>query len=222
MRTLARISLCAVAALLIATPASAYVRVGVDVLWDPNPDDDVQVFLHASNVAYPMPRDRVVPVWREMRHPHDDYPVLAFIAHHGRADIGIVWSYRSKGHSWFQTMVHFGVRPSLLFVDLSEPPGPPYGKAWGHWKKHGNRVQPRYVHDRDVRFWVQTRAVSIYVGSSPSTVYGWHKSGKKYERIAAEYHHKKHPVHGKAGPPGKAKGHGRGKGHGKGHGKDRD
>jgi len=89
-------------AALTAASAQAGVTYDVGVLWQPRGDDDVQVYLHASNVAYPVPRDRVEGIFRNIPHPERDYPVLAFIAHHARVDIRSVWSYRLEGHAWFK------------------------------------------------------------------------------------------------------------------------
>ena len=60
MRKIATVSACVAVALLLAAPASAKVSVSASVLWSPNPDSDVEVYLHASNVAYPAPRDEAL------------------------------------------------------------------------------------------------------------------------------------------------------------------
>jgi hypothetical protein len=154
--------------LAAAFPAQAGVNISASVLWDPNPDDDSQVFLHVSSTAYPMPRDKATRVFNKLDDPYGDYPVLAFIAHTASVDIGAVWRFRKKGHDWLDVMVHFGVRPDVLFVELPRQPGPPYGKAYGYWRKQGNRVTARQVPDDDVRFWVGLHAASRYTGASPA------------------------------------------------------
>ena len=79
------------AVLLNPSPAAAGVSFDVGVLWNPDPDSDTQVFLHATNIAYPIPRSQVMPVFEEIRNPYEDYPVLAFVAYHAHVDIRTVW-----------------------------------------------------------------------------------------------------------------------------------
>jgi hypothetical protein len=48
-------------------------------------------------------------------------------------------------NNWLDVMVHYGMQPTALFLPV--PPnyhvGPPYGKAYGYWKKH--KHNPKYV-----------------------------------------------------------------------------
>ena len=215
MRRIAWIFIVALALVLLAPArAAAGTTFDVDVLWTPDPDSDTQVFLHATNVAYPLPRPQVAPVFRELRNPYDDYPVLAFIAFHGHVDIGTVWAFRRNEHSWFQCMLHFGVRPDALFVALPHDPGPPYGKAYGHWRKHGDKMKPKMVRDEDVRFWVRTRTAARFARVTPSQAWEWHQQGRAYERVTSARYKEQNPGrgHGKGQPPGHANKPGRGHG----------
>lgn len=214
MRQSVKLVACLSALFLLVSPVAAGLSLSVDVLWQPKEDDDVQVFLHASNTAYPMPREHVTAVFRKMSHPERDYPILAFIAHHARVDIRTVWAYRSKGHPWFDVMLHFGVGPDVLFVRLDDDPGPPYGKAYGHWRKHHNRMPARFVTDEDVQFWVGLHTVAAYSGTSVAHVHKRFAAGEKIRHLAGKHyrvkhakavkHHKKHRDRGASG-----KGHGK-------------
>ncbi|MGH9869684.1 MAG: hypothetical protein ACREAA_16155 [Candidatus Polarisedimenticolia bacterium] len=220
-RILIILGLTMAAVLLLPSEASAAVSFDVGVLWNPDPGSDTQVFLHASNIAYPAPRTQVVPVFEQIEEPSLDYPVLAFVAYNARADVRTVWAYRSRGNSWFEVMAHFGVRPDALFVALPSDPGPPYGNAYGYWRKHGNRMRPRYVDDDDVRFWVRIRTTARYVGITPARAYEWNAQGRRCEKVTSARYREKH---GKGhrndsydsagfGGPGKSKKKGNKKGH---------
>lgn len=210
IRTAARIATGLALVLAFGIPAQAGVSFSASVLWDPNPDDETQVFLHVSNTAYPVPRDDARRIFSKLDNPGGDYPVLAFIAHTANVDIGAVWRFRRKGHDWFDVMVHFGVRPDVLFVELPRQPGPPYGNAYGHWKKHGNRVTARYVTDDDVRFWVGLHVASRYTGTSPGRILAY---GNSNVRKAASRKYRNDHGHGnKMQSAGFGKGHGKGKG----------
>jgi hypothetical protein len=193
MRRFAFILSAALAAvLMLPSDAAATVGFDVGVLWNPDPGSDTQVFLHATNIAYPIPRAQVVPVFNEIQNPYDDYPVLAFIAYNAQVDIRSVWSYRAHDHGWFDVMLHFGVRPDALFVALPHDPGPPYGKAYGYWRKNGNRMKARSVSDDDVRFWVRTRATARYSGVAPARAWEWHQQGRGYEKVTSTRYQEKH------------------------------
>ena len=192
-----------------AAPTAA-TRFNVDVLWNPNPDDGAQVFLHATNEAYPMPRERVTAVFHEIDDPYNDYPVLAFIASNAHVDITTVWTYKRKGHDWVNVMFHFGVPPGALFVEVANPPGPPYGHAYGYWRKHGNRLGPDQLTGDDIRYWVRMRTLAGYGGVAPARIYELQRSGQRCDAIAMNQYHEKHggqPGYGKA--KGKAWGHGK-------------
>lgn len=209
-------------ALVFAPQAAAALRVNVDVLWNPNPANDTQVFLHLSNTAFPQPRERVVAVFHEIPDPFDDFPVLAFIAFHGHVDIGTVWAYKRKGHSWYNVMARFGVSPAVLFVELPRPPGPPYGKAYGHWRKH-RRIGPDALTNEDIRYWVKVHALSRTLGLQPAAVVDLHGGGQRFENIAGSRFRDKHGKGGKPqeagfgapgpGSRGKAHGHDKNKHH---------
>jgi len=193
-----------------AGSAAAGVRFNVDVLWNPNPDDGAQVFLHATNEAFPMPRERVSAVFHEINDPYDDYPTLAFIAFNAHVDIGTVWTYKRKGHDWVNVMYHFGVPPSALFVVVQQPPGPPYGRAYGYWRKHGNRLGPEQLSGDDIRYWVRMRALAGYGQVAPARVYEMQRSGQRCDAIAVNQYREKH---GNQGNQGNGKGRGKAWGH---------
>jgi hypothetical protein len=212
MIKMAPIALALLMALSSVAPAGAAVRFNVDVLWNPNPDDSAQVLLHASNEAYPVPRDRVTAVFHEIPDPANDYPVLAFIATNAHVDISTVWEYKRKGHAWTNVMWHFGVPPNALFVELPEDPGPPYARAYGAWRRHGNRMQRDVIDNVDVQYWVRMHALATYAGVPPGQIYQWHHSGQKFETIAVRSYKEKH-----GGPPEGGPGKGWGKGRSKSH-----
>ncbi len=215
---LGRLSSCLAAAFLAGmlgtAPAAAAVNVDVGVLWNPNPSNDSQVYLHLSNVTYPMPREEVMEVFPTLRDPYADYPVLAFIASSSRVSMGTVWRFRRAGHSWFETMLHFGVQPDYLFIELPTPPGPPYGKAYGHWRKDHYGVSPKNVTDADVQYWVGLRTAARYYGAGASMVAEWNKAGKRPAELAATRYRQKHGADRgvKQAGIGSAKGSGKGKG----------
>jgi hypothetical protein len=159
----------------------------------------------------------------------DDISVALFLSNHAKVTPEILIGYRTKGLSWADITIKIGVKPDVFFVVLPANPGPPYGKAWGHWKKR--KAHPGLVFDLgddDLRNLVQLRLVSEHYKVKPAEVIKWRGSGKAFDMIISDEHGKKHG-HGKPADedkvsPGKdkkgsnetsdksGKGHGKGKG----------
>lgn len=210
-----------VAMILAAAPAGAAplraeaplaVAMNLDFLWTPDARNDTQVFLHVSNMAWQPPREQVRVVYPLLPNPESDFPVLLFIATEARVSLSAVWTLRAKGLPWTQVMLRLGVPPERVFVEMSRDPGPPYGKAYGHWKKHPReRV---VVTDDDILYWVNVRAMSRYFGVEPVTVADWRESGRTWKVVAAgEYRTRKGRRMDKAGVAGAEDEHGDDNGH---------
>jgi hypothetical protein len=165
--------------------------------------------------------------------PNDDISVALFLANLAKVTPEAVIGYRAKGLSWADITGQLGVKPDVYFAGLPANPGPPYGKAWGYWKKR--QAQPTTAFnlgDDDLRNLVQLRLVSQYYKVKPRTVVHWRGSGKDFSAIIADQHGKKmgqgKPKSEDKTPPGKAKKESNastgnpGKGHGQGHGQGND
>jgi hypothetical protein len=142
--------------------------------------------------------------------PNDDISVALFLANLAKVTPEAVIGYRAKGLSWADITGQLGVKPDVYFVGLPANPGPPYGNAWGYWKKR--RAQPPPVFnlaDNDLRNLVQLRLVSQYYKVTPRTVIHWRGSGKDFSTIIADQHGKKmgqgKPKNEDKASPGKAK-----------------
>lgn len=170
---------------------------------------------------------------------NDDISVALFLANLAKVTPETVIGYRAKGLSWADITGQLGVKPDVYFVGLPAKPGPPYGNAWGYWKKR--QAQPTTAFnlgDDDIRNLVQLRLVNQYYKVKPRTVIQWRGSGKDFSTIIADQNGKKmgqgKPNNGNKASPGKAqkgsnnaagnpgKGHGQGQGQNKGHGQGQD
>jgi hypothetical protein len=141
---------------------------------------------------------------------NDDISVALFLANLAKVTPETVIGYRAKGLTWADITGQLGVKPDVYFVGLPANPGPPYGNAWGYWRKR--RAQPPPVFnlaDDDLRNLVQLRLVSKYYKVKPRTVIHWRGSGKDFSTIIADQHGKKmgqgKPKNVNRASPGKAK-----------------
>src|SRR5262249_43314566 len=140
--------------------AGAAVAVNLDFLFKPDPRNDTQVYLHVANTAFQPPVEQVRAVYPLMKTPATDFPVCLFLANEAHVSLGVVWDLRAKGLPWVQVMTRLNVPPERVFVAMPRDPGPPYGKAYGYWKKHPKeRVT---LTDDDLYYWVNVRSQSKY------------------------------------------------------------
>ncbi len=239
-RTWTRWLFCAPLLLLVAGGA-ARAAVSYDVAVGMNVSDDSRIFLNLANQTWlPGPSAGAV-VLRDLPYPEDDFPVLAFVAYHTRTSPTVILNLRREGYHWADIFFRQNVNPSVLFVGIDRDPGPPYGNAWGYWKKRyrpGAKVRYRFS-DRDVIGLVKVQTAARHFGTSPVRIIEEQRRGKRVEAFAANRWREKHgkrawgegasrgqsraPDRGgaRAKDSGGSKGQGKGKAKGpsKGHGK---
>lgn len=169
--------------------------------------NDNQLFLNltVSNLGY----DRAViqPVLPRLAYVEVDLPVVLFLAHESGRPPDFIVDLRSRGLSWAVVFQRCGVPLDVLFVGIDSDPGPPYGKAWGHWKRErrGTRLS-----DRDITGLVQVQLGSRWAGTRPLELARAHGQGRSVATIVAERKGRPYRDASHAdGKPGKGRGHGK-------------
>src|SRR5262245_41830650 len=129
------------AALLVAAAAALPVHAGYDIDFGASiRNGEVQDLYLAISSRY-FKRDRpTVERWSAHYDNPDDLAICLFIAKHSGKTPEMVSDLRRIGLSWWEISVRLGVSPDDWFVPTKRDPGPPYGNAYGYWKKH--RRQP--------------------------------------------------------------------------------
>ncbi len=205
--------------------ASAMAGLDVDFGADVRLSDDANLYFHISSRYFD--RDPKVVGTLSARYSNpDDLSVSLFLSSRSGSDPMEVWRLRNKGLSWFQVGARCGVPMDAWFVPVRRDPGPPYGKAYGYWKRHKNADR---LSDEDARNLVAIRMIHEYYGVPVETAMEWRAGGGTIQQLVGmEYRHR----HGKKHKAGKARrrerehdredeDHDRGNGHGRGHGKGR-
>jgi hypothetical protein len=119
---------------------------------------------------YHVPQREVVVI-RERRIRDEELPVVLFIAQRARVTPATIVDMRLRGMSWWDISVRYGIGPEVYYVPVAVVPGPPYGKAWGHYKKKPRKQWDTIVlADDDVVNLVQVRFLSDYYGVPPDRV----------------------------------------------------
>lgn len=192
--------------------------------------DDGELFLNISAREFAQPPDVVRSLLPRLPSP-DDVSVALFLGQQARIAPARVVEMHASGLPWFEIGIRLGVPVDTWFVPVAVTPGPPYGKAYGHWKKH-KRDGTRFVlSDVDARHLVAVRTMHRYFGIPVEEAMARRAKGRDVKSLVATEYRARHGKGAKGGKAvqgggnehggGKAKDHGggKGKGPGGGHGK---
>ncbi len=141
---------------------------------------------HVAVANYYQVPQREVVVIHERRVRDEEIPVVLFIAQHAHVAPATIADLRMRGLSWWDISVRYGIGPEVYYVPVAVVPGPPYGKAWGHYKKKPRKQWNTIVlADDDVVNLVQVRFISDYYRIPPERVFEVH--GHHPDIIAVNY-----------------------------------
>jgi len=115
--------------------------------------------------------EREVIVVRERRIPDDELPVVFFIAQRANVPVARIVDMRLRGTSWWDISVRFGLGADTYYVPVTVVrSGPPYGRAYGHYKKPKQQWNAIALTDGDVVNLVQLRFISDHYHIAPDRV----------------------------------------------------
>jgi hypothetical protein len=185
---------------------------------------------HVAVANYYHVPEREVVVVHERHIPDDDLPVVFFIAREARVPPARVIELRDRGRSWWDISVHFGLRPDIYYVPVAYDPGPPYGHAYGHYKKPRNEWRAIVLSDADVVNLVQLRFLSEHYGIPAERVMQARSRNAHLVAMYSDIGERKRSGHGddddhghdrgRGASAAQEHGNGKGKGHGRGHDHD--
>ncbi len=141
----------------------------------------------------------------------DDLAVGLFVAARSARAPERVFALRERAGSWWEVGVACGLPADDWFVPVTRDPGPPYGKAYGHWRKlrDGGAPFPGLA-DPQARDLVAVRLLHEYFGVAPETAMSWRAGGRDVRALAVAEYRKRHGAapSAPAGPDGKKRGRG--------------
>lgn len=126
--------------------------------------DDRQFFLNLTVDNYGYDRVDLEPILPRVRYVEADLPVILFLANVSGRPVERIVDLRAPGLDWEVVFRRCRVSPNVLFVGIDRDPGPPYGRAWGHWRR--NRRAMRLT-DADIAGLVQIQIGSRLAGVRP-------------------------------------------------------
>ncbi len=199
-----------------ASQAGVQVNVSAD-------QDGIKSFYLEIGEQYRVPEKEVVVI-RERRIPDDELPVVFFLARHASVEPDVIVTMRLGGQSWMDIALHYRLLPEIFYVQFDRDPGPPYGRAWGHFKHHKRSEWKEIrLEDDDIVNLVDLKFVSERYGCTPMEVVRLREKENSFvvihRDIRAEKEHskvrsKEHSKHKSKSEGSSEHGHGHGNGNG--------
>jgi hypothetical protein len=144
--------------------------------------NDSQLFLNLTVARYGPERPVLEPLLPRLRNLEDDLPVALFLAHRSYTPLADVVALRARGFSWSVIFTKVEVPVAVLFRGIKEDPGPPYGKAWGYWRKNPKSVR---LSDAEIAGLVQVQIGSRWARMSALEMARSRGQGKKVPAMVA-------------------------------------
>jgi hypothetical protein len=155
--------------------------------------DDAQLFFGINSQYYDRDRPDVERWGGECRNP-DDLAVLLFLARQtGRPPAQLI-AMRRDGLTWWQIGLRLDMPMDVWFVAMSRDPGPPYGRAYGHWRRHQRDARHAFaLSDREARDLVAVRMLHEYYRVDVPLAMKWRASGRDLRTLAIREYRQRHP-----------------------------
>jgi hypothetical protein len=157
-------------------------------------DGKLSHFYFSVGDYYRVPVEKIIII--KKRYPfilEEEIPIIFLIHEYRGIEPDIIIQMRKKGYSWYDIMIYFGLYPDTLFRKYVVVYGPPYGKAWGYYKKH-KREKIVIYDDRDIIELANIKFLTEYYHEDPKVIIEYKKKYPKYIEINEELF-KKHKLH---------------------------
>ena len=154
---------------------------------------------------YRVPESRVVYVRDHDRIRDEELPVVFFLASRAHVDPQVIIDFRMRHRmSWLDITFHYGLTPEIYYVPVTRV-GPPYGNAYGHYKKHKKDYKKVVLVDDDVVNLVNLRFMSEYHDIAAEMVMDRRGRGEKFFVMNDEFREEKRTHDDRDGDRGKGK-----------------
>ncbi len=125
--------------------------------------------------------------------PDEELVIVYFFAKHAKVEPKRVVNLRLKGKSWMEVSILLGLSTDIFYVKFEKDPGPPYGKAYGHYKNKPNKkkINKLTFSDAEIVNIFNLKFVSSVNGCSVEKVIKLRKQNKGFIAINSNFKHKK-------------------------------
>ena len=143
-------------------------------------EEGIKSFYLAVGEHYKVPEKEIVVV-KQKKIPNEEMPVVFFLARRAGTSPETITKLRLGGKSWMEITAHFGLTAEIYYVPVKEVSGPPYGKAYGHFKnRKKNQWREIKLTDGDIVNFVNLKFMSEHYGCSPDEVVKMREKGKNF------------------------------------------
>lgn len=152
-------------------------------------DGKLRNFYLAIGDYYQVPPRQIVQIHERCRCTDEELPVIYFLAARARVEPGAIIDLRIGRMSWFEIALHYGLGPDIFFIPVTATRiGPPYGKAYGYYRKYGpgGNWQKTKLSDSDVTALVNLRFMSEHYRMTPEKVMEMRDREKRFMVINDE------------------------------------
>lgn len=134
--------------------------------------------------------------------PDEHLPVVGLLAARASVAPDRVVALRAEGLSFLDISIRLGLGPEIFYVPFAVDPGPPYGKAWGYYKKTPRaRWNTIVLSDREIVDLANLRLCVDHYRVAPERVIELRKRGRGFTVIHGEL--SGHGAKAKAAPKSK-------------------
>jgi len=179
------ITVLVIISLLVVWPAANHSRADIDVGLSIG-DGGIKGFYLAIGEHYKVAEKKVVVV-KKKEIPDEELPVVFFLACRAEVAPEVIIKLRVGGKSWMDISTRFGLTAEIFYVSLKQKPGPPYGKAYGHFK---NRPKSKWstirLTDVEIVNFVNLKFISEHYGFSADEVIKMRAKGNSFVTINAQ------------------------------------
>ncbi len=174
---------------------------------DLGPLEPLADFHRAVHESLGLPEPLIVQLL-EKGAPDEQLPVIGLLAERARVAPERILEMHRAGSSFLDISIHFGLGPQIFYVPIAQDPGPPYGKAWGHYKKTPrSKWNTIVLSDREIIDLANLKLCVDRYGVPAGDVIALRRQGKPFTAIHGHFAHGGHPGQaGEHGAPGKGKG----------------
>jgi hypothetical protein len=146
-------------------------------------ESGIRNFYLAIGDHYKQPEKEIVVV-RKRGVPDEELPVVFYLASRAGVSPAAIIKLRLGGKSWMDITFHYGLTAQIYYIDLGRNPGPPYGKAYGHFKNKPRKQWGKIVlGDADIVNFVNLRFLSSHYGYSPDEIIRMRSAGQDFVKI---------------------------------------
>lgn len=175
------------AVIMLAVTAQVIESKGDVDIEGPIGERGLREFFLAVGDYYRVPQKEIIIIKGRGFPPHD-VPVVLSIAKRGHVEPEVIMDLRLSGYTWLDITLRFGLNPEIFYVPVDVMvTGPPYGKAYGYYKKKPKKEWKTIVlSDGDVTNLVNLKFISEHYGYPPEKIIEMRSRGKEFVSINEE------------------------------------